>query len=109
MKEGETVNEKANSKICGATGFRLAVVFVVDVYVIRRRVFLPRGYDEGATKGRRGGGEQRTLAEYLTTSRALGRRGGTVRARRRGPPKARRKEAERGPNETRRAHSVFCV
>lgn len=47
-KEGETVNERANSKICGATGFRLAVAFVADVYVIRRRVFLPR---EDTAKG----------------------------------------------------------
>lgn len=52
--EGEIVNERANSKICGATGFRLAVVFVADVYVIRRRVFLSQGYAEGVTEGRRG-------------------------------------------------------
>lgn len=43
------MNEKASPKICGATGFRLAVVFMADVYVIRRRVFLPRDYDEGRT------------------------------------------------------------
>lgn len=53
--EGEAVNEKTNSlslsKICGATGFHLAVVFVADVYVIRRRVFLPQGYDGGMTEG----------------------------------------------------------
>jgi len=52
------VNERANSKICGATGFRLVAVFVVDVYVIRRRGFLPtkrdmrRGGDGVLTKRR---------------------------------------------------------
>lgn len=94
------MNEKASPKICGATGFRLAVVFVADVYVIRRRVFFPRDYDEGVTEKRRGGGQRRTLAEYLTTLGALGRRGEEE-----GPawpavevPKvaARRKEAEKG-------------
>jgi len=104
------MNEKANPKICGATGFRLAVVFVADVYVIRRRLFLPRDHDEGVTAERRRGGQQRTLAEYITTLGVLGRREGALWPAIEIPKvTARRKEAERGPDETRRAHNVFCV
>lgn len=58
---------------------------------------------EDTTKGRQGGGEQRTLAEYLTTLRALGRRGGTVRARRRGPKSTAKRSREGAERDSSRA------
>lgn len=99
------MNERANAKICGATGFRrLAAVFVADVYVIRKRGFLPRGAGRRWRRTERGRGEKHksTLAEYLTTSGALGRRRGP---RCRGP-KSRgtaKRRAERGQRPSRPA------
>lgn len=93
---GKTVNEKTNSKICSATGFRLAGLFMADVYVIRRSVFLPRG-------GRKG--QKSTLAEYLTTLGTLGRRE-IVRPRCRGPKsrgtstRAKREAREGAPEQS---------
>lgn len=75
------MNEKANLKICGATGFRLAVVFVTLTYMLFEEESSSRE-TKGVTEERRGGGQQRTLAEYLTTLGALGRRKGAVVARR---------------------------
>lgn len=102
------MNEKANLKICGATGFRLAVVFVT--YMLFEEESSSR---ETRTKGWRrsetgGGGQRRTLAEYLTTLGASGRRKGAVWPAVEVPKVvARRKEAEKGPRTRLVARTTF--